>query len=838
MHSRRDFVRFASLFSGGILGLGSASAGWASLAESVQRAASIPPEPGSTFLDAEHIVILMQENRSFDHCFGMLRGVRGFSDPRAMRLADDRPVWIQRDPRGGTFGPFHTDMTGTRTTWMGSLPHSWTDQVDAAAGGLHDQWLEAKRPGNRRYADLPLTMGYYDRADLPFYYALADAFTVCDHNFCSSLTGTTPNRLYLWSGTCRDPRESGAKARVLNSDTDERREASWTTLPERLEDAGVSWKIYQNELNIATGLEGEHDAWLANFSDNPIEWFSQFNVRFSAARRAYVAERIREIPGEIEALERATHDTQEQRQKAEKRRADLVRQLPELREEAARYTQEAWEKLPARQRSLHERAFSTNAGDAAYRELAEHRYESASGERRMTVPKGDTLHEFRRDVASGRLPAVSWLVPPERFSDHPSSPWYGAWYLAEVIRILTENPEVWRRTIFVLTYDENDGYFDHVPPFLAPDPRDPSTGRVSAGIDATPEFVTLAEESHKKPEDRRQSSIGLGFRVPMIVASPWSRGGAVCSQVFDHTSVVRLIERVISARLGRSFRETNITSWRRAVCGDMSSVFRAADDSVGELPFASREAVLERIHRARDGAMPEATPVSEEVLAEARAGRATGAPTQERGTRPACPLPYELTADAATSGSGVSISMSAAMSRFGPASAGSGFVVHAYGVRGAGRDGMAARHYAVAAGESVADEWPLSMFEGGVVDLVVRGPNGFVREYRGKPADATVEVGFREEVTGAGAELLVQVRHRGSAKVSVKVSDVSYGGGSQSAAVEPGDTAVMRLRTDRAGGWYDVRVEIGRGEWTARACGKIETGRWTITDPLMGGVVG
>ena len=143
----------------------------------------------------------------------------------------------------------------------------------------------ARRQAIRRcaYANMPLTLGYYNREDIPFYYALADAFTICDQHFCSTLTGTTPNRLHLWTGTIRREQTADSPANVLNSDVDHPTPASWTTFPERLEDLGVSWKIYQNELSVGVGLQGEEDPWLANFGDNPIEYFTQFNVRLAAA---------------------------------------------------------------------------------------------------------------------------------------------------------------------------------------------------------------------------------------------------------------------------------------------------------------------------------------------------------------------------------------------------------------------------------------------------------------------------------------------------------------------------------------------------------------------------
>jgi phospholipase C len=228
MQTRREFIEHVLLAGAtGVLG---------ALSASVERALAVEPAAGSTYLDAEHIVILMQENRSFDHAFGTLQGVRGFNDPRAMTLADGNPVWIQPNAKGERYVPFRLDIKNSKSTWTGALPHDRVDQVDARNHGRHDRWLTAKRSGYREYADMPLTLGYYTRADLPFYYALADAFTICDQHFCSSLTPTTPNRLYLWSGTIRERQAADAPANVRNQDVDYGQWASWTTFPERLED--------------------------------------------------------------------------------------------------------------------------------------------------------------------------------------------------------------------------------------------------------------------------------------------------------------------------------------------------------------------------------------------------------------------------------------------------------------------------------------------------------------------------------------------------------------------------------------------------------------------------
>jgi phospholipase C len=209
MESRRDFIKKATLLTGalGVAGM---------LPASIQRAMAIDPKVGSTFLDAEHVVFLMQENRSFDHAFGTLKGVRGFNNPRAITLPNQYPVWLQSNKKGETYAPFRLNIKDTKATWMSSLPHSWENQVDARNNGRYDGWLEAKKSGNKEYAEMPLTMGYYNREDIPFYYSLADAFTVCDHNFCSVLTGTSPNRCFFWTGKIREKQEESSMAHHSN----------------------------------------------------------------------------------------------------------------------------------------------------------------------------------------------------------------------------------------------------------------------------------------------------------------------------------------------------------------------------------------------------------------------------------------------------------------------------------------------------------------------------------------------------------------------------------------------------------------------------------------------
>ena len=283
MESRRNFLKKVSAL---------AAAG--TRPADIMAALAIDPEPGSTFLDAEHVVVLMQENRSFDHCLGSLRGVRGFNDPRAVQLPNGNPVWLQSNSSGQTFAPFHLDLKGSNATWLGCLPHDWPDQSQTRNHGKHDRWLDMKRPHRDSCSHLPLTLGFHDRSDLPFFYSLADAFTVCDQNFCSSLTGTNPNRLHLWSGTIRPEPHPDSMAHVRNSDAESPQGVSWKTFPERLEEHGISWRVYQNELYVITGLSDEETPWLGNFGDNPLEYFTRYGVRHARRHRETIAKRLAE----------------------------------------------------------------------------------------------------------------------------------------------------------------------------------------------------------------------------------------------------------------------------------------------------------------------------------------------------------------------------------------------------------------------------------------------------------------------------------------------------------------------------------------------------------------
>ena len=358
---RRNFLQLAA-----------GAVGVASLPPGVARALALPANRVTgTIRDVEHVVILMQENRSFDHYFGTLRGVRGYGDPRAIDLPSGQPVWKQPAKSGaGTVEPFHLDTNATRAETMFSLDHSWKGTHQRWKN--HDAWIPAKGP---------LTMGYFTRADIPFYYALADAFTICDAYHCSIFGPTNPNRLFLFTGTSGLAAKDDSKIVITNppeennnnsnpaEDSPEFKGLDWPTYAERLQAAGVSWRVYQ-----------EYE----NYGDNGLSYFKTF----------------RGIGPDSVLYQRGR----------------------------------AWSPGSTKE----------NAKDSDGHHL---------------------VADFAKDVAADRLPQVSWIVTNYKLSEHPqASPSDGEHLTARLIAALASNPKVWAKTVFILNYDENDGFFDHVPP--------------------------------------------------------------------------------------------------------------------------------------------------------------------------------------------------------------------------------------------------------------------------------------------------------------------------------------------------------------------------------------
>ena len=648
----------------------------------------------------EHVIVLMQENRSFDHYYGTLRGVRGYGDRQPLRLRNGKSVFHQPKTGGGEVLPFSLRKAAADAgrnpddiQYLGALAHGYSDATQAWAGGWNDDWVQAKTAA---------TMTHYDRRDIPLQYELAETFTICDAYHCSVNGSTNPNRNYLWSGTTGYEPGTTQRAVTNAAYSYDHQGYDWTAYPERLEAAGVSWQIYQ-----------EWD----NFTDNAVEYFKTFKD---------IGHRIlANVPGGYRTTEEF-YDKLFAKNEAE--RAVALQQLDA-----------AVGKLPAVDQKLFRKAM--------YRSEPE-----------SLAPR------LRADIKAGTLPKVSWLVPSAVDSEHPgsSTPVGSANLIYDVLDAIASDPETWSKTVLLINFDENDGYFDHVPPPVAPQPPSGAGDDWYAG----------------KP-------IGLGPRVPMTVVSPWTVGGHVNSQVFDHTSVLRFLE------LWTGVREPNISTWRRTVCGDLTSAFdfdrtyrQPSVDRPGPVP-----APINRWHP---------TPPVDQTL-----------PAQEPGRRPARALPY----GPSVSGSVADGKLMLALSNNGSQSA--HFAIYPYG-----GELPAPAHVDVKRShvEKIAVDGPF--------EVAVQGPNRFWVELAGSVDGAAAGLDVRADRHGDSLELeLVNTSRK---PLTVKVNALGYGSKTVTIELRGKQTRSLSWPTDH--GWYDVEVTTADDtSYRRRLTGHLETGKPSIT---------
>jgi len=695
-----------------------AGSGFALLPASLQRAMALEAPTGG--LDTiEHVVIFMQENRSFDHYFGTLRGVRGFNDPAAITLPGGQPVFQQPNGSGYVLPYRVSDQ------FMAGTPHGWSDSHAAWNNGRHDQWIPQK--GVR-------TMTYLDRQALPFYHALADAFTICDAYHCSEAGPTNPNRFYLFSG--KIGYEPGSTTtRAIGNDAWQNPSHTgytWPTYAERLQSAGRSWRVYQ-----------EWD----NYGDNSLDYFASF---LAIGRKALA--RTRDGSGApYQKLEYFYYDVEAA---SSSRQTELLAQLAE-----------GVATLTPAERSLYD------GGLARLR-------------------PGKLAETFRADVASGQLPAVSWIVAPEAQCEHPDwGPNTGADLVKQVLDALASNTSVWNKSVFLLNYDENDGFFDHLP-----QPAPPVN--TSEGLSTAP---TTDEIYSGVP-------IGLGQRVPLLVISPWSRGGKVCSEVFDHTSVLQFLERWTGVA------EPNVSPWRRAVCGDLTATL----DTTSSLPDYP--------------GLPAPVPTSgPRPTYPAPPGTQT-MPVQESGVAIARPLPYVLAASGRLAPDKFWIDFANTGSR------GAHFYVYANAHR---TDGP--WRYTVEAGKTLSDYWQAGN-PTGAYDLTVVGPNGFLRRLKGNRSTASTSGNANPEVTlrYAPSEQVVYLTmtNKGGKACIVTIQPNNRSGGPWTYSVPAGATREDWFSTAYSmNGWYDLTASADTADgFLRRFAGHMETGAETTTDPVMASV--
>lgn len=727
---------------GGLLG----AAGAAGVAPFIGRAGASPRR--GRLEDVEHVVILMQENRSFDHYFGTMAGVRGFGDRTALRLlpggidpvsqavaesvaavANGRApglgtsgigtgsatgsagmgpgnVFQQPDALGsGYLYPWHIDTARVDGQDTGDLPHDWNTTHQAWAGGAYHSWIASKSE---------MTMGYFTENDIPFHRALAQAFTLCDNYFCSIQGPTTPNRLYHWTGTI-DPGGTFGGPATANP-ADYKPVYRWTTYPERLESAGVSWQIFAND-------RSGQDGYLGDYGDNPL-WLFQ-----------------------------AYHDA-------------LASPDPKVRR-------------------LAERANVTNGWQPD---------DGVDGKNIDYV-----LQQFISACSSNTLPQVSWVVAPQNYTEHPAArPIDGAAYVHRVLKALWDNPKLWESTVVLINYDENDGLFDHIVPPTAPagTPDELLPANQPGGGTTLPQLAAsgAAELGQAAGSATPQvawgppTPIGLGPRVPMLVVSPWSRGGWVNSEVYDHTSVLRFLEQWTGVR------EPNISEWRRAVCGDLTGCFdfRTSDTTIPLLPDTT--ALRAEADRTQSALPKPAPPAAADQVA----------PQQDPGTAKARPLPYQPVAWLDTTGGNLRLQL---------ANKGTGafqFQTYAYhpGADATVRENLVAGGGSATAGIGYGDAY----------DIAVHAPNGFLFEAAGARGDAALGVSAQVGGSADTPVLTVTVRNSGTSPAIVEVE------GGDTFTLAPG--ATKDITAAASDGWYDLTLASASAVgWRRRFTGHLENGK-------------
>jgi phospholipase C len=481
--SRRRFLGGAGAVGAGMVG--------STFFPGLARAASVTAAPGATLDDIEHIVILMQENRSFDEYFGTMSDVAGFSDPDAQTGVFMQAGGLRSD---GLVAPYtlpwwmDTETTDAQTTY--GLSHAWDAQHLAWAKGAMTGFLAAQE-------EEPVTMGYFKQQDIPYQWALANFWTICDHYHCSVLGPTNPNRIVHMSGTI-DPAGTMGGPVVDNSSTNG--QLMWTTVPEQLQQLGVDWYVYQED---------------DNYGDNMLPFFAAYQ------------------------------DTT----------TDLYRRGNSF--------------IPS----------TSLLGQA-------------------------TATRIQQDIAAGTLPQVSWIIGAAETTEHPDyAPGRGAQFVDQILGALTSDLDVWAKTLFILNYDENDGHFDHVVPPTQPDPTDTEEWCYSTAGDTPP------------------VPYGLGFRVPCILISPFTVGPLVSHDVFDHTSVIKLLE----TKYG--FTCPNISTWRRANSGNLIDAINFAGTPSTALPSDLPDTDQLAADAAQESSLPTPYPPTAQVMPAQDTTPARGTPS-------------------------------------------------------------------------------------------------------------------------------------------------------------------------------------------------------------------
>ena len=697
--------------------------------------------------DIEHVVILMQENRSFDHYFGTLRGVRGFGDPRPLRLRNGKPVWEQskggrpyRLPKKPAYESGITgetiDANSAGSVFLQDPAHGYDTGLLAWNGGLSDQWIEQK--------DF-VALAHYAEEDIPLYFKLAKAFTLCDAYFCSHNGATDPNRSFYYTGPCNGLASNDFFSGMIGP------RPAWKSYPEKLEDLAVDWKFYQD------GLTWTPDAFAGNYGDNTLEYFGRYQDKTT---------------------------------------------------------------------SIYKKNQTINS---------------------ILRTDPNKPSQFEQDLLDNKLPEISWIVAPEAFTEHPKyPPHFGEYYVHEILRAFAANKAVWHKTLFLITYDENGGFFDHVLPPAPPLNKD--QGKVSPGITLTPPGVPRDLNSEypdkvsgnpaieaKYADVKPNVPIGMGARVPMLVISPWSVGGRVCSETFDHTSVIRFLDTWLSAK-GKQAKDTpvfpNISTWRQAVAGNLTSTLdfnRLGTTELDNLVASTRKAI---ILTGTDKSTARNVATFRPGIADVNADPDAKKPIAFKQDRSRCeilPVGYDFQVFAKyRHDNDDNAGMEWTIKNSGPL--GASFYVIPYS-----KDTAPLRYSieGVKPGIGPVEVSGFDQVANGDYAHAIHGPNGYLFEFAGNTLD-TVQMQLPNIVDvkslNDGATIQIVFDEWPTANGKLKLVSAYTG---DKAVIENGTASIDVATKD---GWYDVSVvdAVNSNSFLRRYAGHLENGKISKSDPAIG----
>ncbi|SKB93200.1 phospholipase C [Parapedobacter luteus] len=708
--NRRDFIKLSAT-------AGLATTIWEPL---LQKALAVEAYNATRSIkDVQHIVILMQENRSFDHYFGAMRGVRGFGDRFPIPLESGQRAFHQSDGEK-IVPPYRADAKKSNAAFISGTPHNFPDTQAAWNQGKYGFWPLFKTP---------YSMAYYTREEIPFQYAMAEYFAICDAYYCSVATGTDPNRIVFWSGSVHDPDKRAAGINCTDADSEpvnlrcwiegempepgytyQGSAFSWPTIPDVLQEAGISWRIYQDPNDNWTGAM--HGC-----------------LAFESFRNA-------------------------------------------------------------------------KPGDPIYENGMRHW----------------SLEDLANDVKNNRLPQVSWILPSQSNSEHPgapSSPYRASNFTHQVLSAITSNPEVWSKTVFFLTFDENDGLFDHLPAPAVPSYNLDGTLAGKSTLELAGMYFHNDKDNLDDMEaervyiDKRDTISGnlrpwgMGPRVPMYILSPWSKGGWVDSAVADHTSVGQFIEK----RFGITIPA--ISPWHRAISSDLTSAFDFVTPNDPKTPVMPDTSGFEK----KDAAS--------RALPTAAAPQQPARLYQERGSRPSRALPYRLHCTLKYLQDDRQVRL--VFENKGH----KGAVYHVYDMN---RLDKIPRRYTVEATKSLMDEWDV-IDSNGCYDLEVYGPNGYFHKFSGNINDDEPEIQLEYDQINGG--IFVLLRNSSSVPMHIEIVANAYDY-KKAEVVSLGAGELLRkyIGLRESGNWYDFTIKTKAG-FLHRFAGRVETGKHSISDPAM-----